>query len=268
MPQLPVLFSTDDRGVATVTLNRPEVGNAYDGAMLDGLIQGLTTLRTDPVVRCLVVRGAGKHFQAGADIRWLGEVAHYPPPENYAASLATTRAMQLLNEFSKPTIALVHGACFGGGVGLVCCADVAFATPDSQFGITEIRVGVAPTPISTHLVNAIGLRHTRRYALTGERFGADEAQRIGLIHEVVSADAMEERLAGVLDAVCLGSPTAIATTKSSFLGANNVLLDERQIAMLAHEGWTQRASSEGIEGTTAFRQKRKPSWYEPLQSNA
>jgi methylglutaconyl-CoA hydratase len=268
MPQLPVLFSTDDRGVATVTLNRPEVGNAYDGAMLDGLIQGLTTLRTDPVVRCLVVRGAGKHFQAGADIRWLGEVAHFPPPENYAASLATTRAMQLLNEFPKPTVALVHGACFGGGVGLVCCADVAFATPDSRFGITEIRVGVAPTPISTHLVNAIGLRHTRRYALTGERFGADEAQRIGLIHEVVSADAMEERLAGVLDAVCLGSPTAIATTKSSFLGANNVLLDERQIAMLAHEGWTQRASSEGIEGTTAFRQKRKPSWYEPLQSNA
>ena len=119
-----------------------------------------------------MIKGAGKHFQAGADIRWLGEVAAYPPPENYAASIATTKAMQLLNEFPKPTIALVHGACFGGGVGIVCCVDVAFATPDSQFGITEIRVGVAPTPISTHMVNAIGLRHTRRYALTGERFDA------------------------------------------------------------------------------------------------
>jgi enoyl-CoA hydratase/carnithine racemase len=181
MPQPPVLLSTDARGVATITLNRPEVGNAYNAAMLDGLIEGLTSLRADPVVRCLVLRGAGKHFQAGADIRWLGEVAHYPPSENYAASLATTRAMQLLNEFPKPTIAIVHGACFGGGVDLVCCADVAFATPDAQFGITEIHVGVAPTPISTHLVNAIGLRHTRRYALTGERFDAGEAERIGLI---------------------------------------------------------------------------------------
>ena len=185
MTQPPVLLSTDASGVATVTLNRPEVGNAYNAAMLDALIQGLTALAKNPAVRCLVIKGAGKHFQAGADIGWLGEVAHYPPAENYAASIATTRAMQLLNEFPKPTIALVHGACFGGGVGIVCCVDVAFATPDSQFGITEIRVGVAPTPISTHMVNAIGLRHTRRYALTGERFDAEEAERIGLIHEVV-----------------------------------------------------------------------------------
>jgi methylglutaconyl-CoA hydratase len=267
MTQPLVLLSTDANGVATVTLNRPEVGNAYNAAMLDVLIAGLTQLAADPAVRCLVIRGAGKHFQAGADIRWLGEVAQYPPPENYAASIATTRAMQLLNEFPKPTIALVHGACFGGGVGIVCCADVAFATPDAQFGITEIRVGVAPTPISTHMVNAIGLRHTRRYALTGERFDAREAERIGLIHEVVAADVMEAKLAGVLDAIALGSPTAITMTKSSFLGANGLLLDERQVSMLAHEGWTQRASPEGLEGTTALREKRKPSWYPPAHPN-
>jgi methylglutaconyl-CoA hydratase len=267
MPPPPVLLSTDDRGVATVILNRPEVGNAYNAAMLDGLIQGLTKLAADPAVRCLVIRGAGKHFQAGADIRWLGEVAHYPPPENYAASIATTRAMQLLNEFPKPTIAVVHGACFGGGVGLVCCVDVAFATPDSQFGITEVRVGVAPTPISTHMVNAIGLRHTRRYALTGEHFDAGEAERISLIHEVVAAEAMEAKLASVLDAVFLGSPTAIAMTKNSFLGANDLLLNKRQIAMLAHEGWTQRASPEGLEGTAAFREKRTPAWYKPAHPN-
>jgi methylglutaconyl-CoA hydratase len=267
MLQPPVLLSTDPNGVATVTLNRPEVGNAYNAAMLDGLIQGLTDLAKDPTVRCLVIRGAGKHFQAGADIRWLGEVAHYNPAENYAASIATTRAMQLLNEFPKPTIAMVHGACFGGGVGIVCCVDVAFATPDSLFGITEIRVGVAPTPISTHMVNAIGLRHTRRYALTGERFDAREAERIGLIHEVVPEADMEAKLAAVLDAIFLGSPTAIAMTKSSFLGANNLNLDDRQISMLAHEGWTQRHSPEGQEGTTAFREKRKPSWYKPVHPN-
>lgn len=256
-----VLLTTDARGVATVTLNRPAIGNAYDAAMLSGLISGLERLAVDPAVRCLVIRGAGKHFQAGANIRWLNEVAHYPPAENFDASRATTRAMQLLNEFPKPTIALVHGACFGGGVGIVCCVDVAFATPDSLFGITEVRVGVAPTPISTHMVNAIGLRHTRRYALTGERFDAREAERIGLIHEIVPEAEMEAKLAAVLDAIFLSGPEAIAMTKRSFLGANGLLLDERQITMLSHEGWTQRASAEGLEGTAAFGEKRRPAWY-------
>ena len=263
MSDLPVLLSVDARGVATATLNRPDVGNAYNAGMLHALTEGLTSLAADPAVRCLVIRGAGRHFQAGADIAWLNEVAHYPPTENYAASIATTRALQLLNEFPKPTIAVVHGACFGGGVGIVCCVDVAFATPDAQFGITEIRVGVAPTPISTHMVNAIGLRHTRRYALTGERFDAHEAERIGLVHQVVAQAAMEAKLAGVLDAIFMGSPTAIATTKSSFLGANNLLLNERQVSQLAHEGWMQRHSPEGHEGTTAFREKRLPAWYKP-----
>ena len=113
------------------------------------------------------------------------------------------------------------------------------------------------------MVNAMGLRHTRRYALTGERFDAREAERIGLVHEVVPATEIEARLASVLDAIFLGGPTAIATTKSSFLGANDLLLDERQIAMLAHEGWTQRHSAEGLEGTAAFREKRLPNWYRP-----
>lgn len=260
-----VLLDISDRGVATATLNRPEVGNAYNEDMLHQLIAGLERLAKDDSARCLVIRGAGRHFQAGADIKWLGQVAHYPPAQNYAASYATTKAMALLNEFPKPTIAIVHGACFGGGVGLVCCVDVAFATPDAQFGITEIRVGVAPTPISTHMINAIGLRQTRRYALTGERFGADEAARIGLVHEVVATSQVEEKLAGVIDAIFLGGPTAIAMTKSSFLGANGLTLDERQIGMLSHEGWTQRHSHEGHEGTSAFREKRVPAWYKPAE---
>lgn len=258
-----VLLDIDARGVANITLNRPEVGNAYNAEVLDLLISVLTRLAADQSVRCLVIRGAGKHFQAGADIRWLNEVARYAPPENFAASMATTRAMQLLNEFPKPTIAVIHGACFGGGVGIACCVDVALATPDSLFGISEVRVGVAPTPISTHMVNAIGLRQTRRYALTGERFGAHEAARIGLVHEVVPEAEMDAKLAAVLDACFLSGPEAMAMTKASFLGANGLLLDERQMAMLSHEGWTQRASAEGLEGTGAFREKRLPSWYRP-----
>jgi methylglutaconyl-CoA hydratase len=256
-----VLLDTDARGVATATLNRPEVGNAYDEELLDELIAGLEKIGPDPAVRCLVLRGAGKHFQAGADISWLGRATGYPPERNYQASMATTRAMQLLNELPKPTIALVHGACFGGGCGMVCCVDVALATPDAVFGLTEVRVGVAPTPISTHMVHAMGLRHTRRYALTGERFDANEAARIGLVHEIVPAERMDTRLGEILDAIFLGAPGAIAMTKRSFLGANGLLLSARDMAILAHESWTQRHSDEGREGTAAFREKRRPNWY-------
>lgn len=256
-----VLLDIDPRGVATATLNRPERGNAYDEEMLAALIAGLDRLAADRAIRALVLRGAGKHFQAGADVHWLNKAAAYPPDQAYAASHATVEAMRKLNELHCPTIAMVKGACFGGGVGIVCCVDVALAAPDALFGITEIRVGVAPTPISTHMVNAIGLRHTRRYALTGERFGAEEAVRIGLVHEVVQGD-MEARLEQVLDAIFLGAPGAIAATKDSFLGANNLKLDARQVALLSHEGWTQRSSAEGREGTAAFRDKRVPAWYQ------
>ncbi len=262
-PSSPVLLEIDTRGVAHVTLNRPEVSNAYNEDLLAALIDGLQKLAADAAIRALVIRGAGKHFQAGADINWLAEAAGYDHTHAFAASMATTRAMQLLNEFPKPTMALIQGACFGGGVGIVCCVDVALATPAALFGITEVRVGVAPTPISTHMVNAIGLRQTRRYALTGERFGAEEACRIGLVHEVVAPDLLEARAAAVLEAICLSAPGAVAMTKKSFLAANGLLLDQRAMEILAHEGWTQRASAEGKEGTAAFRAKRAPSWYKP-----
>lgn len=257
----PVLLSVDARGIATATLNKPARGNAYDEDLLGALIAGLDRLHDDPAVRALVIRGAGKHFQAGADLDWLARAAAYGPEQAYAASMATTTAMQKLNEFPKPTFALVHGACFGGGCGVVCCVDVAIATPAAVFGLTEVRVGVAPTPISTHMVHAMGLRHTRRYALTGERFDAAEALRIGLVHEVVEADRAEARLAEIIDQTMLSAPSAIAMTKDSFLGANGLKLSAREMALLAHESWMQRASADGKEGLAAFREKRRPAWY-------
>ncbi|WP_170979199.1 enoyl-CoA hydratase-related protein [Roseomonas sp. HF4] len=257
----PVLLSIDARGIATATLNRPSKGNAYNGDLLGALIAGLDRLRDDPAVRALVIRGAGRHFQAGADLDWLAEAATYGPEQAYAASMATTTAMQKLNEFPKPTFALVHGACFGGGCGVVCCVDVAIATPEAVFGLTEVRVGVAPTPISTHMVHAMGLRQTRRYAITGERFDAAEAQRIGLVHEVVPAAQADARLAEIIDQSMLSAPSAIAMTKDSFLGANGLKLSAREMALLAHESWMQRASAEGKEGLAAFREKRRPGWY-------
>lgn len=258
-----VLLNIDARGVATATVNRPEIGNAYDEEMLGQLANGLDQLAGNAAVRALVIRGAGKNFLAGADVSWLRRAAGYGPREAYAASMATTRTMARLNEFPKPTIAIVHGACFGGGCGLVCAVDVALATPAASFGLTEVRVGVAPTPISTHMVHAMGLRQARRYAITGERFDAAEAQRIGLVHEVVPADAIEARLDAVLDAIFLSAPGAIAVAKHSLLGATGEILDERQIALLAHESWMQRATAEGQEGLAAFAEKRKPSWYRP-----
>ena len=260
MTEQPVLLNIDGRGIATATLNRPSMGNAYNGEMLAALIEGLPKLAADPAVRGLVIRGAGKHFQAGADIHWLSEAAAAPPEQAFASSMMTTRAMQLLNEFPKPTFAVIHGACFGGGTGIACCVDVALATTRASFGITEVRVGVAPTPISTHMVHAMGLRHARRYAITGERFSPEEAMRIGLVHEVHAPEAVEARLAEILDAMLLSSPSGIAMTKRSLLEANGLTLSERQMTALANESWMQRSAAEGREGLAAFREKRKPGW--------
>jgi len=265
MSQARFLLATDSRGIATLTLNRPEVANAYDEDLLRDVTAVLERLAADAMVRAVVLRGAGKHFQAGADINWLNRLSRAGAAENQIASVTTVRFSKTLNELPKPTLAVIHGACFGGGVGIACCVDVALATPDAIFAISEVRHGIAPTPISTHMVNAIGLRQTRRFALTGERFSAGEAVRIGLVHEIVAADRMEARVAEVLDAVLLGAPGAITRTKLSILGANGLLLGEREAELLAHEGWIQRQSAEGQEGTAAFREKRSPAWYRPAE---
>jgi methylglutaconyl-CoA hydratase len=260
MSEPPILLARDARGIAEVTLNRPARGNAYDGAMLEAMIAGLDGLAADPTLRALVIRGAGRHFQAGADLEWQLGLTAAAPEQALAGSLATTRAMQKLNEFPVPTFALVQGACFGGGVGVVCCVDVALATPDAIFGITEVRVGVAPSPISTHMVNALGLRQARRYALTGERFDAAEALRIDLVHEVVPAEAIEARLQHILAETLLSAPGATRVAKRSMLQANGLTLDAEAVMTLAQESRQQRASPEAREGLTAFREKRRPGW--------
>jgi methylglutaconyl-CoA hydratase len=138
--------------------------------------------------------------------------------------------------------------------------DVALATTGASFGITEVRVGVSPSPISTHMVHAMGLRHARRYAITGERFGPEEAMRIGLVHEVHAPESVEARLEEILAATLLSAPGAISVTKASLLGANGLTLDQRRMEELARESWMQRASEEGREGLAAFREKRRPRW--------
>jgi methylglutaconyl-CoA hydratase len=261
MSEPPLLLSRDQRGIVTMTLNRPAVGNAYDLDMLHRLRETLERLAEEDGLRALVLRGAGRHFQCGADLNWMAEAALYPPDQARAASLASVMAFQRLQEFPAPTLAVVQGGCFGGGCGLVCCVDIALATPAAIFGLGEVRAGMAPTPISRQLVQAIGLRQARRFALTGERFDAATALRIGLIHELVEAEDMEARLAAVLTEVLAAAPGATAVAKRSLLRANDLLQTESEANLLADESWQQRATAEGREGLAAFREKRPPAWF-------
>ena len=191
MTASPVLWDLDGRGVATVTLNRPEVNNAYDDELISGLLAAMDELSGQPTVRVVVLKGDGKHFQAGADLRWINSVRQQTRAENEAASQATFEAVQRLNRLPIPTVALVQGACFGGGTGVISACDVVMGADSGVFSITEVRWGLTAAIIVPQLCDAIGVRQVRRYALTGERFGADEARRIGLVHEVVPLEQLE-----------------------------------------------------------------------------
>src|SRR6195256_1926104 len=186
----PVLWDLDQRGVATVTLNRPEVNNAYDSGLINGVLAAMDDLGKKPRLRVVVLRGNGKHFQAGADLKWINAVRPQSAAENEAVSRATFEAVQRLNTLPIPTVALVQGGCFGGGTGVISACDVVIAADNALFSITEVRWGLTAAIIIPQLWDAIGVRQVRRYALTGERFGALEAQRIGLAHLVVPAETL------------------------------------------------------------------------------
>lgn len=256
-----VLCSIDDRGVATLTLNRPEVHNAYDGRMIDALIERAGALAADPRVRALVLRANGKHFQAGADLAWLREVAGRDLEDNLAFSRQTTLAMRALNAFPHPTLALVHGACYGGGVGMVACCDVAIATASARFALTEVRWGVIPAPIIPQLCSAMGVRSLRRYGITGEPFGAEEALRIGLVHVVCADDALAQAAAPILDAILRSAPEAVRDCKRLVLAHAGLELSDQQVEALAAQAAAKRASPEAAEGLASFRERRDPSWY-------
>ena len=191
MASSPVLWSVDERGVATVTLNRPEVNNAYDSGLIGGVLSAMDELGKETRLRVVVLKGNGKHFQAGADLKWINAVRPGTSAENEAVSQATFEAVQRLNRLPIPTVALVQGGCFGGGTGVISACDVVIAADNAVFAITEVRWGLTAAIIIPQLCDAIGVRQVRRYALTGERFGADEARRIGLAHEVVPLAELE-----------------------------------------------------------------------------
>jgi len=262
MPADPVLWTLDERGVATVTLNRPEVNNAYDGGLIQGLLTAMDDLGKKPSLRVVVLRGNGKHFQAVADLKWINGVRPKSPAENEAVSRATFEAVQRLNRLPIPTVALVQGGCFGGGTGVVSACDVVIAADNAIFSITEVRWGLTAAIIIPQLCDSIGVRQVRRYALTGERFGADEARRIGLVHEVVPLAELESAGAKVVDQLLANGPEALAETKalameSSFGG---MAPDDAAYARLVKVHSAKRQTKEASEGLASFAEKRAASW--------
>jgi len=253
MANEPVLWNVDARGVATVTLNRPEVNNAYDAALIQGLHDAMNALASE--VRVVVLRGAGRHFQAGADLKWIRAVAAQSPEENERASRATAGAVHRLNTLPVPTVALVQGGCFGGGTGIVAACDVVIAAAE-MFSIAETRWGLTAAIILPQLADAIGARQVRRYALSGERFGAQEARRIGLVHEVVPLADLEAGGAKMVGELLHNAPQANAETKATALCFAWGTMDEQ----LVREHAAKRRSREAAEGLASFAEKRSARW--------
>jgi methylglutaconyl-CoA hydratase len=255
-----VLRSVDERGVATVTLNRPEVNNAYDETLIQGLHEAMDELGANPALRVVLLRGAGKHFQAGADLKWITRVASQPPGENERVSRATAKAVHRLNTLPVPTVALVQGGCFGGGTGIAAACDVVIAADNAMFSIAETRWGLTAAIILPQLADAIGFRQVRRYALTGERFGAAEACRIGLAHMVVSLAELEAAGEKLVAQLLQNAPEANAQTKAAALefawGAPGEEVFDRLIASHA----AKRRSAEAAEGLASFTEKRPARW--------
>ena len=255
------LFShIDNCGRATLTLNRPELHNAFDDALIAELTAALRQLEADPAVRVVILAANGKSFSAGADLNWMRRMADYSDAENLADSRALAELMATLNHLSKPTIALVQGAAYGGGVGLVACCDIAIATPRASFCLSEVKLGLIPAVISPYVVAAIGERACRRYFLSAERFDAAEAMRLGLVHEIVEEEALRGSAARFCTALLENGPAALSAAKELIfhvarqpLGAELQETTARSIAGI-------RASQEGREGLSAFLAKRKPYW--------
>lgn len=258
-----VLSEVDARGVATVTLNRPELNNAYDGAVIAGLAKAFAGLAANPAVRVAVLRGSGKHFQAGADLAFLKELSAKSLDEGLAFSRLTVATVEALRRFKQPTLALVHGGCFGGGIGLVAACDIAIATTDAVFALSEVRWGITPAPIMGVLARRLGPRALGRYALSGERFNAAEALRMGLVHQVCAPGMLDEAAAPTIEALLTAAPAAVARTKDLIEEGIRHDGDAAFAATLAHEGASRRLSDEAKEGLASFAEKRLPAWYPP-----
>ncbi len=261
MPSLELKFLelTQDSGIVRLTLARPEAHNAFDDKLIAELTAALEAIDRDPDVRVLVLTGAGASFSAGADLAWMRRMAKAGTDENRADALRLARLMRILDGMSKPTIARVNGAAFGGGVGLVACCDIAIAVETANFALSEVKLGLVPAVISPYVIAAIGARQARRWFQSAEAFSAAEAMRIGLLHAVVPADALDAAVQRQCALLLKAGPVAVTEAKSLVRRAQTVNVDALDMAnaeLIAR----LRVSPEGQEGLGAFLDKRPPTW--------
>ena len=246
--------------IGLVALNRPELHNAFNETLVAELTTVLQMLDADASVRAVVLTGNGKSFCAGADLNWMKKMAGYGAAENLADAQALALMLRTLNGLSKPTVACVRGAAFGGGVGLVACCDIAVAAHDAIFSLSEAKLGLIPATISPYVIEAIGARQARRYFLTAERFTAAEAFRIGLVHDIVPEPELDVRINELLGDLLVAGPVAQLECKALIRGVAHRPIDADVIAGTAEHIAAVRASPEGKEGVAAFLGKRPPKW--------
>ena len=256
------LHVVEENRNARITLNRPDVHNAFDDTLIAELTETLARIDADPAIRAVILTGNGASFSAGADLNWMRGMAKASEADNRADSERLARLMRTLNFLSKPTIARINGAAYGGGVGLVACCDIAIAADSAKFGLTEVKLGLVPAVISPYVIAAIGARHARRLFVTGEIFDATEAARIGLVHQCVAAADLDATVARAVDALGKGGPVAQREAKLLALRIGGMTKDvaERTDVENAALIARLRVSAEGQEGLGAFLDKRAAQW--------
>ena len=245
------------RGVATVTLNRPEKGNPFDAEMLRDIAAHFSAFARDSTIRVVVLRGSGKHFCVGADLE--------PASHGDKGGPGLIDVCTAMDTLPKPTVAVVQGACIGGGLALAGCCDVLLARDDAYFSIPEVRLGFAAAPLVPIFLPMIGARSLGRFAQTGERFYVEEALRIGLVHRTCGASTLDDELATVLDNLLLGAPNALSEMKAICSALDGQPATPAVFEKLQAAFARMRDSAEGLEGRAAFREKRRPSWYPPAE---
>ncbi|MBN9462446.1 MAG: enoyl-CoA hydratase/isomerase family protein [Burkholderiales bacterium] len=249
-----------ERGIALIRLNRPELRNAMNDVLIGELADAVERAVDDGEVRVIVLAGRGKAFCAGGDLNWMKRARELTPEQAREDSAALARLLRALYESPKPVVARVHGAAFAGGMGLVAACDIAVASTDTRFCLSEVKLGLIPAMISPYVVRAIGEANARRYFLTAEVFDAAEAFRIGLVHDLAAPDELDAKVDALLGHLLLGGPQALGQAKRLIRDVAARPIDDALTDDTAARIAALRASDEGQEGIAAFFEKRRPSW--------
>ncbi|MFT4614884.1 MAG: methylglutaconyl-CoA hydratase [Bacteroidia bacterium] len=260
MTQATVMTDITSRGVAKVTLNRPDKHNAFDDVMIGHLSTAFDTLAQNNDVRVVILASSGENFSAGADLAWMKRMAQYDYEANLSDARALAQMLASLRNIPQPTIARVQGAAFGGAVGLVSCCDIALASANASFCLSEVKIGLTPATISPYVIRAIGERWARRYFTTAERFDATQAERIGLVQEVTEVDELDNRLTALVGSLLQNGPAALRAAKALITDFSGREISSSLIEDSCDRIARIRVSAEGQEGLAAFLDKREPNW--------